>query len=245
MNTSTTILATLPTIRGRLRAALALLSPKTGGEEGLTDTLDETGVDMEELMSTPDGTGVDVDGIVSTLVEAGVDVDEVISMLDEVRVNMEGLKLTPDGAGVDVDEIVLMLVEFGVNVDGFMSTPGEVEVDVEELVATPGVVGSNVLDVNTKRLVEVGSGLTKNELLLLLIATIVDIVDTLPIGLIVILSAITGNVDVSDLLVLEGTEVSLLMMEGLLDEMPGLDVSEGVILLSELVVVDVSDGTVI
>lgn len=223
---------------------------------GLTDTLDEAGVDVEELMSTPDGTGVDVDGIVSTLVEAGVDVDEVISMLGEAGVDSEGLKLTPDGAGVDVDEIVLMLVEFGVNVDGFMSTPGEVEVDVEELVATPGVVGSNVngfmsvLDVNTKRLVEVGSGLTENELLLLLIATVVDVVDTLPIGLIVVLSATAGNVDVSDLLVLEGTEVSLLSMEGLLDEMSELTVGEGVILLSGLAeasleLVDISDSTVI
>ena len=140
VKTSTTILATLPMMRGRLRAELSL--PKTGGADGLTVTLDDTGVgvtlddtgvgvtlDDTGVGVTLDDTGVGMDGLTVTLVvEAGVG-GELMVMLDDTGVDVG--RCGAAVAGVDMDKLA---EEAGMNSGRLLLALGATGVDTELLV---------------------------------------------------------------------------------------------------------------
>ena len=162
VKTSTTILATLPMMRGRLRAELSL--PKTGGADGLNVTLDDTGVGM--------------DGLTVTLeVEAGVDMDGLTVTL-EVEAGVGGELTVMDGDGVDVDKLTVTLDDTGVGMDGLTVTL-EVEAGVggklTVMLDDDGVDGDKltvILDVDW--VIDGVDGVDTGRLLLALGATEVD-----------------------------------------------------------------------
>ena len=140
VKTSTTILATLPMMRGRLRAELSL--PKTGGADGLNVTLDDTGVGMDgltvtleveagvggELTVMLDDNGVKVDELTIMLIGDGVDVDKLTAIL-----GVDWVVVTT--VGVDMDRCAPKLVgEAGMDSGRLLLTIGATEVDAELLV---------------------------------------------------------------------------------------------------------------
>ena len=164
VKTSTTILATLPMMRGRLRAELSL--PKTGGADGLTVTLDDTGVGMDGLTVTRDDTGVGMVGLTVTLeVEAGVGMDGLTVTL-EVEAGVGGeLTVMLDDNGVKVDELTIMLIGDGVDVNKLTAILG-----VDWVVVT--TVGVNMDRCAPKLVGE--AGMDSGRLLLTIGATEVD-----------------------------------------------------------------------